>query len=102
MREVRDIGGGECALGNSHRKAAQNGGEDWRMWTLRDGERDVGNDGETGEDARPALAISESGEDERNGGSTSERSETPVRLRLSLSPLFDSRIHGTRSGVDSR
>jgi len=70
MREVRDVGGGECALGNSHRKAARNGGEDWRMWTLCDGERDVGNDGETGEDARPALVISESGEDERNGGST--------------------------------
>jgi len=40
------------------------------MWTLCNGERDVGNDGETGEDARPALVISESGEDERNGGST--------------------------------
>ena len=77
--------GGECALGNSHRKAARNGGEDWRMWTLRDGERDVGNDGETGEDTRPALAISESGEDERNGGSTTRSTGSMAKLNL-LSP----------------
>jgi len=38
-------------LGNIHRKAARNSGEDWRTWNLCDGERDVGNDGETGEDA---------------------------------------------------
>ena len=40
------------------------------MWDLCDGERDMGKDGETGEDVRPALTIFESGEDKTNGGST--------------------------------
>ena len=56
-------------LWNGHGKAAQNGGEDRRIRDLCDGERDVGKDGETGEDARPALVIFESGEDRTNGGS---------------------------------
>ena len=38
------------------------------MWNLHDGERDVGKDGETGEDPQLALVIFESGEDKRNGG----------------------------------
>ena len=56
-------------LGNGHGKAAQNGGEDRRTQDLCNGERDVGKDGETGEDAQPALAIFESVEDKTNRGS---------------------------------
>ena len=56
-------------LGNGHGKAARNGGEDQRTWDLCDGERDMGKDGETGEDERLVLAIFESGEDRMNGGS---------------------------------
>ena len=59
-------------LGNGHGKATRNGGEDQRTRDLCNGERDVGKDGETGEDVRPVLVIFKSGEDKTNGGSTPE------------------------------